>query len=426
MKRLVLKPIKKISGSLTLPGSKSLSNRALLLSAIATGTTVLENMLLGEDTSVMNQALKQLGIRIEEDGKELKYKVYGIGKRFDVPSNRKFSLGNAGTAIRPLAAMLALVPSEFTIDGDKYMRQRPIAHLGDALRSLGAKVNYLINDGYPPLMIEGGNIEGGNVSVQGSISSQYLSSLLMALPMAKKNSIVTVSGELVSKPYVDITLNLMKNFGVEIHNESYQRFTISGSQSYSSPGRYLIEGDASSASYFFGAAAIKKGPVKVYGLGIKSVQGDYNFLDVIEKMGARVRRGENWTEVTGSNLKGIDIDLNHIPDAAMTIATMALFAEGPTKIRNVGNWRVKETDRMHAMREGLVALGAKVLSSEDSILIDPPRRLNDATIKTYGDHRIAMSFSLAALGNATVTIEDPDCTRKTYPDYFKEFASLSE
>ena len=216
MKRLVLKPIQKINGSLTLPGSKSLSNRALLLSAIATGTTVLENMLLGEDTSVMNQALKQLGIRIEEDGKDLKYKVYGIGKKFDVPSNRKFSLGNAGTAIRPLAAMLALVPSEFTIDGDKYMRQRPIAHLGDALRSLGAKVNYLINDGYPPLMIEGGNIEGGNVSVQGSISSQYLSSLLMALPMAKKNSIVTVSGELVSKPYVDITLNLMKNFGVEI------------------------------------------------------------------------------------------------------------------------------------------------------------------------------------------------------------------
>ena len=426
MKRLVLKPIKKINGSLTLPGSKSLSNRALLLSAIATGTTVLENMLLGEDTSVMNQALKQLGIRIEEDGKDLEYKVYGIGKKFDVPSNRKFSLGNAGTAIRPLAAMLALVPSEFTIDGDKYMRQRPIAHLGDALRSLGAKVNYLINDGYPPLMIEGGNIEGGNVSVQGSISSQYLSSLLMALPMAKKNSIVTVSGELVSKPYVDITLNLMKNFGVEIHNESYQRFTISGSQSYSSPGRYLIEGDASSASYFFGAAAIKKGPVKVYGLGIKSVQGDYNFLDVIEKMGAKVRRGENWTEVTGSNLKGIDIDLNHIPDAAMTIATMALFAEGPTKIRNIGNWRVKETDRMHAMREGLVALGAKVLSSEDSILIDPPRRLKDATIKTYGDHRIAMSFSLAALGNATVTIEDPDCTRKTYPDYFKAFASLSK
>ena len=272
MKRLVLKPIKKINGSLTLPGSKSLSNRALLLSAIATGTTVLENMLLGEDTSVMNQALKQLGIRIEEDGKDLEYKVYGIGKKFDVPSNRKFSLGNAGTAIRPLAAMLALVPSEFTIDGDKYMRQRPIAHLGDALRSLGAKVNYLINDGYPPLMIKGGNIEGGNVSVQGSISSQYLSSLLMALPMAKKNSIVTVSGELVSKPYVDITLNLMKNFGVEIHNESYQRFTISGSQRYSSPGRYLIEGDASSASYFFGAAAIKKGPVKVYGLGIKSVQ----------------------------------------------------------------------------------------------------------------------------------------------------------
>ena len=275
-------------------------------------------------------------------------------------------------------------------------------------------------------LIKGGVIKGGNVSVQGGISSQYLSSLLMALPVAKKSSSVTVSGELVSKPYVDLTLSLMKNFGVEVHNESYQRFTISGNQSYSSPGRYLIEGDASSASYFLGAAAIKKGPVKVYGLGMKSVQGDYKFLEVIEKMGAKIRRGENWTEVAGSNLTGIDSDLNHIPDAAMTIAAMALFAQGPTKIRNIGNWRVKETDRMHAMREGLVALGAKVLSSEDSIFIDPPKTLKDATIKTYGDHRIAMSFSLAALGNATVTIEDPDCTRKTFPNYFKALASLSK
>ena len=426
MERLVLKPIKQINGSLTLPGSKSLSNRALLLSAIASGTTVLENLLLGEDTYVMIQALKQLGILIEEDKKDLKYKVYGIGKKFDVPDNRKFSLGNAGTAIRPLSAMLALVPSKFTVDGDKYMRRRPIAHLVDALKSLGAKVSYLINDGYPPFLIKGGVIKGGNVSVQGDISSQYLSSLLMALPVAKKSSSVTVSGELVSKPYVDLTLSLMKNFGVEVHNESYQRFTISGNQSYSSPGRYLIEGDASSASYFFGAAAIKKGSVKVYGLGIKSVQGDYKFLEVIEKMGAKIRRGENWTEVKGSNLRGIDLDLNDIPDAAMTIAAMALFAQGPTKIRNIGNWRVKETDRMHAMREGLVALGAKVLSSEDSIFIDPPKTLKNATIKTYGDHRIAMSFSLAALGNATVTIEDPDCTRKTFPNYFKALASLSK
>ena len=374
MKNLVLKPIKKINGSLTLPGSKSLSNRALLLAAIANGTTVLENILLGEDTTVMIRALRQLGIRIDEDGKDLNYKVYGIGKKFEVPSNRKFSLGNAGTAIRPLAAMLALVPSEFTIDGDKYMRERPIAHLGDALESLGAKVSYMINEGYPPIRVVGGNIKGGNVSVQGSVSSQYLSSLLMALPMTKNSSSVTVTQELVSKPYIDITLSLMKTFGVEIHNESYQRFSIPGNQSYSSPERYLIEGDASSASYFFGAAAIKKGPVRVHGLGADSVQGDYKFLEVIEKMGAKVRRSENWTEVVGSNLRGIDLDLNHIPDAAMTIAAMALFAEGPTKIRNIGNWRVKETDRMHAMTEGLLALGAKVLSTEDSITIDPPKK----------------------------------------------------
>ena len=206
----------------------------------------------------------------------------------------------------------------------------------------------------------------------------------------------------------------------------YQRFSIPGSQNYSSPERYLIEGDASSASYFFGAAAIKKGPVRVHGLGADSVQGDYKFLEVIEKMGAKVRRCDAWTEVVGSNLRGIDLDLNHIPDAAMTIATMALFAEGPTRIRNIGNWRVKETDRMHAMTEGLLALGARVLSTEDSIFIDPPIKLNDARIKTYGDHRVAMSFSLAALGNATVTIDDPDCTRKTFPDYFKALASLSK
>ncbi|MBT7370288.1 MAG: 3-phosphoshikimate 1-carboxyvinyltransferase, partial [Gammaproteobacteria bacterium] len=309
----------------------------------------------------------------------------------------------------------------------KYMRERPIAHLIDALKDLGAECRYLEKEGFPPFVLKGGLVKGGRISIPGNISSQYLTALLMALPLTSDDSHISIVGEQVSKPYLDITLGIMDTFSVKASHDGYQQFNIPGGQTYVSPGQYLIEGDASSASYFFAGAAINGGHVRVHGLGEHSVQGDIRFLDAIEQMGAVVDRHDEYIDVSGaSHLKGIDIDLNHIPDAAMTLAALALFAEGRTVIRNVYNWRVKETDRMHAMAEGLRRLGATVETTSDTIIIDPPTEIESATINPYGDHRVAMSFSLAALSKASVTIENPECTGKTFPDYFDVLESVSE
>ncbi len=430
MKQLILNPRKSVSGEVYLPGSKSLTNRALLLSALAAGSTTLTNLLKSDDTDQMIRALGQLGVAIDLDEKNNSARITGNNGLFDPPANKTFFLGNAGTAIRPLTAVLAMIPGEFTVDGDQYMQERPIEHLVDALQQLGVSITYLKKSGCPPILICGGNdsdgkIKGGKVSIRGDISSQYLTSLLMALPLASGSSEIQVLGEQVSKPYLDITLNVMSRFGVQATHENYQHFFLNGNCRYQSPGTFLIEGDASSASYFFGAAAICGGPVRVHGIGRHSVQGDLAFLDTIEKMGARVERSDDWVEVSGGKLKGIDVDLNHIPDAAMTLATMALFATGRTTIRNIYNWRVKETDRNHAMTTELRKLGATVESGGDYIQIDPPEELLSATIDTYGDHRIAMAFSLAALGDKPITINDPDCTKKTFPDYFSVFDSIA-
>jgi 3-phosphoshikimate 1-carboxyvinyltransferase len=424
MKQLELGPLETISGEVTLPGSKSLSNRALLLAALASGRTEVTNLLRSDDIERMVEALTQLGVEITLSEDWQHCMVTGNNGLFITPSQKEFFLGNAGTAIRPLTAILSLIPGEFVVDGDQYMRERPIAHLADALRQLGAKIRYQQKEGCPPLTLTGGRITGGDVTIPGDISSQYLTALLMALPLAARDSRIDILGEQVSKPYLDITLGIMQQFGVTATHRSYQQFLIPGNQSYRSPGTYMVEGDASSASYFFGAAAIR-GDIRVHGLGSNSVQGDYHFLDTIERMGAVVNRGETWTDVTAAKLRGIDVDLNHIPDAAMTLAVVALFAEGRTVIRNIYNWRVKETDRMHAMAEGLTRLGAKVETESDTIIIDPPEAIEAATIDTYGDHRVAMSFSLAALGDAPVTINDPDCTRKTFPGYFDVLASVT-
>lgn len=426
MDSLTLDPIRLVAGELTLPGSKSLSNRALLLAALADGQTRLTNLLRSDDTLRMVNALRQLGVTLQISEDWLDCEVTGNGGLFDCPDETTFFLGNAGTAIRPLTAILSLIDGEFVIDGDQYMRERPIGHLVDALIDLGAEISYLNKEGCPPIQLRGGSIRGGDVSLPGTISSQYLTALLMALPLAENDSVVTIVGDQVSKPYLDITIGVLNRFGVSARHDNYQKFIIPGNQSYHTPGHYMIEGDASSASYFFGAAAIGGGPVKVHGLGRSSVQGDYQFLETIEQMGAKVDRSENWTEVSGGSLKAIDVDLNHIPDAAMTIAAMALFAEGTTVIRNIYNWRVKETDRMHAMAEGLTRLGATVSATRDSISITPPREIKAATINPYGDHRVAMSFSLASLGGVPITIEDPTCTEKTFPNYFDVFSSLCQ
>ena len=426
MNQLTLKPIRRIEGEVTLPGSKSLSNRALLLSALAEGTTRLTNLLQSDDIQRMLDALEQLGVELELAADGLACTVKGNGGLFARPENPNFFLGNAGTAIRPLTAVLSLIPGEFKIDGDEYMRERPIAHLLDALGSLGAEYRYLGQTGCPPFTLKGGNVKGGAVSLPGNISSQYLTAMLMALPLTERDTQISIVGDQVSKPYLDITIGMMDLFGATASHQNYEQFDISGSQSYKSPGHYLIEGDASSASYFFGAAAIG-GSLTVHGLGVDSVQGDIQFLNTIEQMGAHVEREATCIKVSRADtLKGVDVDLNHIPDAAMTIAAMALFAEGRTVIRNIYNWRVKETDRMHAMAEGLTRLGAAVKTTEDSMTINPPDKIASATINPYGDHRVAMSFSLAALGNTAVTIDDPDCTRKTFPDYFSVLNSVSQ
>ncbi|MBQ63129.1 MAG: 3-phosphoshikimate 1-carboxyvinyltransferase [Gammaproteobacteria bacterium] len=424
MTSITLSPIRKVSGDVFLPGSKSLSNRGLLLSSLADGTTRLTNLLRSDDTSHMIEALRQLGTTIKLDENGIEAEVTGKGDLFEPPANKQFFLGNAGTAIRPLTCLLALMEGVFEIDGDEYMRERPIEHLVDALEQLGAEVHYLERHGCPPLRIIGGQTRGGKVIIPGNISSQFLTSLLMSLPLASQGSTIEVLGEQVSKPYLDITLGIMGKFGVTASHQDYQMFQVPGGQQYQSPGSYMIEGDASSASYFFGAAAIA-GSVRVLGLGKDSVQGDLAFIDVMERMGARVVRNSDSIEVHRGSLRGVDVDLNHIPDAAMTVATVALFAEGPTIIRNIYNWRVKETDRMHAMATGLRKLGAGVKTGDDYIVIDPPEDLNAVDIDTFGDHRVAMSFSLAAMGNQPIQINDPECTRKTFPDYFDVLESIS-
>ncbi|MCH8551319.1 MAG: 3-phosphoshikimate 1-carboxyvinyltransferase [Natronospirillum sp.] len=425
MERLTLQPLSSIDGEVTIPGSKSLSNRILLLAALAEGTTEITNLLHSDDTDRMLEALTALGVRIDVNADRSRCRVEGNGGPLSAANPVTLFLGNAGTAMRPLAAALCLGDGEFTLEGVPRMYERPIGDLVDALRPLGADIDYLGTEGYPPLCIRGSGLKGGRVSIRGNISSQFLTALLMAAPLADGDLTIEVEGELVSRPYIDITLDVMRRFGVEVDNQSYQAFHVKGNQRYQSPGSIMVEGDASSASYFLAAAAIAGGRVRVHGTGTASVQGDVRFAEVLEQMGARVTWSDTWIEVERGTLKGVDVDLNHIPDAAMTIATTALFAEGPTVIRNIYNWRVKETDRLSAMATELRKLGAVVEEGEDWISVTPAGALHPADIETYDDHRIAMCFSLAAFGNAPVTILDPNCTAKTFPDYFDRFRALT-
>ncbi|CSK31939.1 3-phosphoshikimate 1-carboxyvinyltransferase [Shigella sonnei] len=398
MESLTLQPIARVDGTINLPGSKSVSNRALLLAALAHGKTVLTNLLDSDDVRHMLNALTALGVSYTLSADRTRCEIIGNGGPLHAEGALELFLGNAGTAMRPLAAALCLG---------------------------GAKITYLEQENYPPLRLQGG-FTGGNVDVDGSVSSQFLTALLMTAPLAPEDTVIRIKGDLVSKPYIDITLNLMKTFGVEIENQHYQQFVVKGGQSYQSPGTYLVEGDASSASYFLAAAAIKGGTVKVTGIGRNSMQGDIRFADVLEKMGATICWGDDYISCTRGELNAIDMDMNHIPDAAMTIATAALFAKGTTTLRNIYNWRVKETDRLFAMATELRKVGAEVEEGHDYIRITPPEKLNFAEIATYNDHRMAMCFSLVALSDTPVTILDPKCTAKTFPDYFEQLARISQ
>ena len=424
MKHIILNPIQHIHGQISLPGSKSLSNRILLLSALAAGTTAISNLLDSDDVRHMLAVLEQLGVALKLSPDRTGCRVQGLGGVF-APQEVELFLGNAGTAMRPLCAALCLGQGTFTLTGEPRMYERPIADLVEALRQLGATITYLGQTGYPPLKIQADGLNGGDVSIRGNLSSQFLTALLMAAPLAGNDIVIHIDGPLVSKPYIDITLHVMEKFGVSVENRNYQRFYVPGGQIYRTPGQMLVEGDASSASYFFSAAAIRGGTVRVYGIGADSVQGDVRYVDVLEKMGAVVRYGPDWTEVSRGSLRGIDLDLNHIPDAAMTLATTALFAEGKTTIRNIYNWRVKETDRLAAMATELRKVGAEVVEGEDYLEITPPAQIRPATIDTYNDHRMAMAFALASLGEAEITINDPNCTSKTFPGYFELFQQIA-
>jgi len=425
MNSLTLKPIKKIDGEVNLPGSKSLSNRALLLASLAEGTTTITNLLESDDTRHMLNALKQLGIKYTLSEDKTECSIEGNAVAISCMEPQELFLGNAGTAMRPLCAALCLGRGTYILTGEPRMKERPIGHLVDALRQAGAKIEYSENEGYPPLKIEANGLMGGKVEIDGAISSQFLTALLMAAPLAKNNMEITIIGELVSKPYIDITLDIMKDFGVEVVNDDYKTFTIKAGQTYKAVERFMVEGDASSASYFLAAAAIKGGTVKVTGIGRNSIQGDVEFVDVLEQMGARVEWGETYISVTRDTLRAIDMDFNHIPDAAMTIATTALFVEGTTTLRNIYNWRVKETDRLYAMATELRKVGAEVEEGEDYLKITPPKVLKHAAIDTYDDHRMAMCFSLLALDPVSVTINEPECTAKTFPTYFEVLKNIS-
>ena len=437
---LDLPPLQTAAGSIDLPGSKSISNRVLLLAALSSGTTTVHDLLASDDTRVMLDALRQLGCEVQEDASQAR--ITGLGGR-PPASCAPIFLGNAGTAMRPLTAALALLGGEYTLSGIARMHERPIGDLVDALRQLGCQIDYLGNDGYPPLRI---NQASGvpalsldaPIRIRGDVSSQFLTALLMALPLVatQQDVHIEVVGELISKPYIHITLQLLERFGIVVQHDNWQRFTIAAGSQDQSPGDIYVESDASSASYFIAAGAIAAGAtgqngIKIRGVGIDSIQGDIRFVEAARAMGAHITGGSNWLEIQRGSwpLQAVDMDCNHIPDAAMTLAVMALYANGTTTLRNIASWRVKETDRIAAVATELRKLGASVEEGADFIRVTPPATPADwraASIHTYDDHRVAMCFSLAAFNPAglPVRIEDPKCVAKTFPDYFEALFSV--
>ncbi len=430
-------PFNRAQGSIVLPGSKSISNRALLLAALSSGTTTLKNLLDADDTQVMRNALRQLGLSVTDQADSVCV-IEGSGGKFPVRDADLF-MGNAGTAIRPLTAALAMQGGSYRLSGVPRMHERPIRDLVDGLRQVGAKMDYELQEGYPPIKISAADIEIKDVvKVRGDVSSQFLTALLMALPLVAKEPVkIEVIGELISRPYIEITLKLMARFGVKVICPDSQSFVIPAKTSeavYQSPGVLSVEGDASSASYFLALGALGGGPVRVLGVGSDSIQGDVAFADALALMGAKVSFGEDWIEVAGvknatGKLNGITMDCTEIPDAAMTLAVAALFADGPTRLNNIASWRVKETDRIAAMAKELKKVGAIVEEGADYIVVQAPQSPSNwkspsEGIDTYDDHRMAMCFSLAAFGPNALKINDPNCVAKTFPAYFAEFAKI--
>jgi 3-phosphoshikimate 1-carboxyvinyltransferase len=433
---LDIPPLAHAAGTVTLPGSKSISNRVLLLAAMSEGTTTILDVLDSDDTNVMLTALRALGCEVKQTAATVQ--ITGLGGQLRTGQAKLF-MGNAGTAMRPLTAALAVLGGDFEMSGVPRMHERPIGDLVDALRQLGCQIDYLGNDGFPPLHIGTPHLQlRAPIKVRGDVSSQFLTALLMALPLvAKQDIVIEVVGELISRPYIEITLNLLARFGVQVRREGWQKFTIPADCKLRSPGEVHVEADASSASYFIALGAITTGAtgqngIKIQGVGADSIQGDIRFMEAARMMGAQIDSGPNWLQIQRGAwpLNAIDLDCNHIPDAAMTLAVMALYANGTTTLRNIGSWRVKETDRIAAMATELRKIGATVVDGADFIQITPPGAAADwraASIHTYDDHRVAMCFSLAAFNPACVPvrIEDPKCVAKTFPDYFEALFSVT-
>ena len=445
MEQLTLPAATLAQGHITLPGSKSISNRTLLLAALANGVSEIRDLLASDDTARMLEALAILGVKCENFA-ENAWRVTGCNGNFPnkgAPNkNVALFLGNAGTAYRPLTAALALSNGHYTLTGVARMHERPIGDLVDALRQAGANIEYCENDGFPPLNLSPAQFDLSKpIQIRGDVSSQFLTALLMALPLTKQQATIEVIGELISKPYIEITLNLMAKFGVTVTRDGWQRFTILANANYMAINEIFVEGDASSASYFLAAGAIGGGPVRVKGVGQNSIQGDIKFVEALQLMGANILLGQNFAECEHRDyaddgktktksktiLKAIDLDCNHMPDAAMTLATTALFCKGTTTLRNIASWRVKETDRLTAMATELRKLGAIVTEGIDFISITPPATLTpNAVIDTYDDHRMAMCFALVSLGGVPITINDPKCVNKTFPDFFPRFAKITK
>lgn len=428
METLDLPAFNSASGMVKLPGSKSISNRVLLLAALASGTTEIKELLDSDDTQVMLESLSRLGVKWARHADTDNYRVEGVGGAFPVKLAELF-LGNAGTAFRSLTAACALSGGDYVLTGVARMHERPIGDLVDGLKQLGAQIVYLGNPGFPPLHIHPALAdEAHEVTVKGNVSSQFLTGLLMAAPLLGRKVTIRVEGELISKPYIKITLGLMARYGIKVEQQGWESFTVPVGI-YQSPGEIEVEGDASSASYFLAAGALGHGPVRVQGVGRNALQGDVQFAAALARMGAEIGMGPNWIEAQlpcSQRIRAIDMDLNHIPDAAMTLAVLALFADGPSTLRNIGSWRVKETDRIAAMATELRKFGAEIEEGADYLKITPPKKpAENVAVDTYDDHRMAMCFSLVTLGGVPVRINDPKCVNKTFPGYFDALATIT-
>jgi 3-phosphoshikimate 1-carboxyvinyltransferase len=417
-----IQPSGPIRGTIRPPGSKSITNRALVCAALAEGPSLLTGALDSEDTRAMIDSLGRLGVSLEHDAPSATIRVAGTGGRIPAASAELF-VANSGTTMRFLTALLTLGRGEYRIDGAARMHQRPIRDLLDALAQLGADVRSKADNGCPPVVVRAGGLPGGTARIAGDLSSQFLSGLLMAAPYARKPVELVVSGELVSKPYVTMTTAVMQSFGVCVSDERLQRFVVPVGEPYR--GRtYAIEPDASAASYFLAAAAVTRGCVTVDGLGAESLQGDVAFCDCLAQMGCVVLRDAHRLTVVGRPLRGVDVNMNAISDTVQTLGVVALFAEGPTTIHGVGHIRHKETDRIGDLAAELRKLGASVEELPDGLRITPGE-FRPAAIDTYNDHRMAMSFAVAGLGTAGVEIRNPDCCAKTYPGFFEDLARLT-